>query len=172
MQPYAGTTTDFHPLQRKSEKDSACTFATLLPAKKGDWNVFHSIKGNDVEYSPGLLFCAKDGENSPAFVPSKDWEHSERGDSLAFFRDRLERIFLHFSRLAPPLLVAIWARVPPKSSSRYTQWRAGLSKLSSQRCNHMCSLGLRRQTIWSGCKLARLPYKITNFRAEDDNLSL
>ena len=61
---------------------------TLLPAKKGDWTLFYSIKGNDVEYFPGLRFCAKDGEISPPFVPSKDWEHSERGDSLAFFLEK------------------------------------------------------------------------------------
>ena len=35
-----------------------------------------------------FLFCAKDGENSPPSVPNKDWEHSERGDSLAFFLEK------------------------------------------------------------------------------------
>ena len=28
---------------------------------KGDWNLFLSIKRNDVEYFPGLLFCIKNG---------------------------------------------------------------------------------------------------------------
>ena len=32
-----------------------------------------------------FVFCTKNGQNSPAFAPRKDWEDSEHGDSFLFF---------------------------------------------------------------------------------------